>query len=73
MFGERTGLIVDQVVILVVTEDGTVQEFVKSKHDYLDFLSEAVQDWRKENEIPTDDIGDDGVVVANSRMARLDF
>ena len=54
MFGERTGLIVDQVVILVVTEDGTVQEFVKSKHDYLGFLSEAVQDWRKENEIPTD-------------------
>ena len=73
MFGERTGLIVDQVVILVVTEDGTVQEFVKSKHDYLGFLSEAVQNWRKENEIPTDDIGDDGVVVANSRMARLDF
>ena len=56
MFGERTGLIVDQVVILVVTEDGTVQEFVKSKHDYLEFLSEAVQDWRKENEIPTDGI-----------------
>ena len=43
MFGERTGLIVDQVVILVVTEDGTVQEFVKSKHDYLGFLSEAVK------------------------------
>ena len=41
------GLIVDQVVILVVTEDGTVQEFVKNKHDYLGFLSEAVQDWRK--------------------------
>ena len=54
MFGERTGIMVDQVVILVVTEDGTVQEFVKSKHDYLGFLSEAVQDWRKENEIPTD-------------------
>ena len=56
MFGERTGLIVDQVVILVVTEDGTVQEFVKSKHDYLGFLSEAVQNWRKENEIHTDDV-----------------
>ena len=52
MFGERTGLIVEQVVILVVTEDGTVQEFVKNKHDYLGFLEEAVQDWRKENEIP---------------------
>ena len=65
MFGERTGLIVDQVVILVVTEDGTVQEFVKSKHDYLGFLSEAVQDWRKENEIPTDGIDDDRTAVAN--------
>ena len=36
MFGERTDIIVEQVVILVVTEDGTVQEFVKQKHDYLD-------------------------------------
>ena len=68
MFGERTGLIVDQVVILVVTEDGTVQEFVKSKHDYLGFLSEAVQDWRKENEIPTDDIDDDRVDVSTDRF-----
>ena len=51
------------MVILVVTEDGTVQEFVKSKHDYLGFLSEAVQDWRKENEIPTDGINDDRVVL----------
>ena len=56
---------VDQVVILVITEDGTVQEFVKSKHDYLEFLSEAVQDWRKENEIPTDGINDDRIAVAN--------
>ena len=65
MFGERTGIIINQVVILVVTEDGTVQEFVKNKHDYLDFLSEAVQDWRKENEIPTDGIDDDRSAVAN--------
>ena len=65
MFGERTGLIVDQVVILVVTEDGTVQEFVKSKHDYLEFLSEAVQDWRKENEIPIDGVDGDRITLAN--------
>ena len=69
MFGERTGLIVDQVVILVVTEDGTVQEFVKTKHDYLGFLEEAVQDWRKENEMPTDGIDVDRVdVPANSSI-----
>ena len=65
MFGERTGIIINQVVILVVTEDGTVQEFVKCKHDYLDFLSEAGQDWRKENEIPTDGIDDDRIVMAD--------
>ena len=65
MCGERTGIMVDQVVILVITEDCTVQEFVKSKHDYLEFLSEAVQDWRKENEIPTDGINDDRIAVAN--------
>ena len=38
MFGERTGIIIEQVVILVVTEDGVVQEFVKEKHDYLPML-----------------------------------
>ena len=52
MFGERTGIIVNQVVILVVTEDGTVQEFIKCKHDYLDLLSETIETWRSKNEIP---------------------
>ena len=65
MFGERTGIIIDQVVILVVTEDGTVQEFIKCKHDYLGYLSEAVQDWRENNEIPIDGIDDDRVAMAN--------
>ena len=51
MFGERTGIIVNQVVILVVTEDGTVQEFVKQKHDYLDSLTQTIQEWRDKNEI----------------------
>ena len=51
MFGERTGIQVSQVVILVVTEDGTVQEFVKEKYDYLDSLSETIAEWREKNEI----------------------
>ena len=51
MFGERTGIIVNQIVILVVTEDGTVQEFVKQKHDYLDSLVETIHEWRDKNEI----------------------
>lgn len=51
MFGERTGIEISQVVILVVTEDGTVQEFVKEKHSYLDSLVETVTEWREKNEI----------------------
>ena len=57
MFQERTGIIIDQVVILVVTEDGTVQEFVKCKHDYLDTLTETVTEWRNQNETPNNSLG----------------
>ena len=51
MFGERTGIIIDQVVILVVTEDGSVQEFVKQKYDYLEPLVETINEWREKNEV----------------------
>ena len=57
MFQERTGIVIDQVVILVVTEDGTVQEFVKCKHDYLDTLTETVTEWRNQNETPNNSVG----------------
>ena len=57
MFGERTGIDISQVVILVVTEDGTVQEFVKEKFDYLDALTETVTEWRNQNETPSSNIG----------------
>ena len=54
MFEERTGTPIEQIVILVVTEDGVVQEFIKNKTDYLPKLINAVddftQDWEKENE-----------------------
>ena len=46
MFEERTNINISQVVILVVTEDGTVQEFIKDKAPYLRMLSETVADWR---------------------------
>ena len=49
MFGERTGMEISQVVILVVTEDGTVQEFIKEKYDYLDALVQTVTEWGKKN------------------------
>ena len=52
MFEERTGIEINQIVILVVTEDGIVQEFVKTKHDYLPLLVETIDDftthWEKE-------------------------
>jgi len=57
MFGERTGIIIEQVVILVVTEDGTVQEFIKNKHDYLESLVETIAEWRERNEISIDSVG----------------
>ncbi len=49
MFHERTGLSTSQVVILVVSEDGTVQEFIKNKHNYLNDLSEAIEEWSTQN------------------------
>ena len=61
MFGERTGILVKQVVILVVTEDGTVQEFIKDKYDYLDSLTETLKEWREKNETPS--INNGGVSV----------
>ena len=59
MFEERTGIEINQIVILVVTEDGLVQEFVKEKHEYLPHLIETIdqftEQWEKENEKITDD------------------
>ena len=58
MFEERTKIKIDQVVILVVTEDGTVQEFVKNKQDYLPMLEESMNEWSKSNETPINIDGD---------------
>ena len=65
MFEERTKIKIDQVVILVVTEDGTVQEFVKSKQDYLPMLEESINEWSKSNETPINIDGD----VSNSGLS----
>ena len=54
MFSELTGIDISQVVILVVTEDGTVQEFIKQKSDFLDALTDSVDEWIKQYE--TDNI-----------------
>lgn len=58
MFEERTGTPIEQIVILVVTEDGQVQEFIKKKHDYLPLLVETIEEfvsqWENENEENSD-------------------
>ena len=53
MYEERTGTEINQIVILCVTEDGTVQEFVKEKYDFLDMITESVAEWREKTETPS--------------------
>ena len=54
MFEEQAGTPIEQIVILVVTEDGAVQEFVKEKYDYIPLLVESIdnftKDWEEEND-----------------------
>ena len=47
MFEEMTGTPINQIVILVVTENGTVQEFIKDKDEYLPLLEETLEEWYK--------------------------
>ena len=47
MFEELTGQPINQIVILVVTENGTVQEFIKDKQEYLPLLEETLEEWYK--------------------------
>ena len=47
MFEELTGKPINQIVILVVTEDGTVQEFIKDKQEYIPLLEETIEEWYK--------------------------
>ena len=49
MFEERTGKEIDQIAVLVVTEDGDVQEFVKNKSSYIKDLTEAITLWSEKN------------------------
>ncbi len=47
MFEELTGQPINQIVILVVTEDGIVQEFIKDKKNYIPLLEETLEEWYK--------------------------
>jgi len=62
MFEERTGIEINQIVILVVTEDGQVQEFIKEKHEYLPLLVETIEqfvsEWEKEDATQTGSVSE---------------
>jgi len=47
MYEERFFGKIDQVVILIVTEDGAIQTFVKDKKDYLPLLKPAIEEFNK--------------------------
>ena len=49
MFEERTGIAINQIAILVITEDGVVQEFIKDKLEYLSLLKDTIKDWKEKN------------------------
>ena len=49
MYEERFSQAIEQVVILIVTEDGAVQTFVKDKKDYLPLLEMAIKDFNETN------------------------
>ena len=53
MYEERFDQPIDRVVILVVTEDGGIQTFTKSKDDYLPLLKTAIKEFKENNETNT--------------------
>ncbi len=53
MYEEQYGQSIDQIVILIVTEEGATQTFIKNKNDYLPLLKPAIEEFNrkfKENE-----------------------
>ena len=50
MYQEMTGTPVNQIVILVSCEDGTVQEFKKNPKDYFKDLNKTVKDFWRAND-----------------------
>jgi len=47
MYEERFKGKIDQVVILIVTEDGATQTFIKDKKDYLPLLEPAIKEFNE--------------------------
>ena len=49
MYKERYGTDIEDIVILIVTEQGLNQVFHKKKQDYIPKLKEAIQDFNGNN------------------------
>jgi hypothetical protein len=47
MYEELFGKSIDQIVILLAAEDGTVQSYTRDKKEYADKLGTAIQDFYK--------------------------
>jgi genome maintenance exonuclease 1 len=47
MYEELFGKEIEQIVILLATEDGSVQSFIKEKKDYMDPLKKSINDFYK--------------------------
>ena len=43
MFEEHTGMAVDDIVIMMVAEDGSIQIYEKKTKDYLDKLEDMME------------------------------
>ena len=53
MYEERYGKAIDQIAILIVCEDGTLQTFVKDKNDYVPLLQPAIDEfWSEQDSQP---------------------
>ena len=53
MYEERYGKAIDQIAILIVCEDGTLQTFVKNKNDYVPLLQPAIDEfWSEQDSQP---------------------
>ena len=50
MYEERYGQAIDQIAILIVCEDGTIQTFVKDKKDYVPLLQPAIDEFWTEQD-----------------------
>ena len=47
MYEELYGKSIDQIVVLIASEDGAMQAFIKEKKDYVDTLKESIKNFYK--------------------------